>query len=61
MFRVVVTGVYLSSCNYYTEHILLKMVKLEFETHKNQYFSWLLRSEQVKTNIFENRMIKLTI
>ena len=35
---------------------MLKMVKLEFETHKNQYFSWLLRSEQVKTNIFGNRM-----
>ena len=38
-----------------------KMAKLEFENHKNQYFSWLLRSKQVKTNIFENRMIKLTI
>ena len=40
---------------------MLKMAKLEFENHKNQYFSWLLRSKQVKTNIFENRMIKLTI
>ena len=30
---------------------MLKMAKLEFENHKNQYFSWLLRSEQVKTNI----------
>ena len=35
--------------------------KLEFENHKNQYFSWLLRSEHVKTNIFGNRMTKLTI
>ena len=40
---------------------MLKMAKLEFENHKNQYFSWLLRSEQVKSNIFENRLIKLTI
>ena len=40
------------------EHIMLKMAKLEFENHKNQYFSWLLRSEQVKTNIFGNRMTK---
>ena len=40
---------------------MLKMAKLEFENHKNQYFSWLLRSEQVKANIFENRIIKLTI
>ena len=40
---------------------MLKMTKLEFEKHKNQYFSWLLRSEHVKTNIFENRMTKLTI
>ena len=59
MLLVVATGA--SSCSYYYEHILLKMAKLEFENHKNQYFSWLLRSEQVKTNIFENRMIKLTI
>ena len=50
-----------SSCSYYPEHILLKMAKLEFENHKNQYFSWLLRPEQVKTNIFGNRMTKLTI
>ena len=49
------------SCSNYLEQIMLKMAKLEFENHKNQYFSWLLRSEQVKTNIFENRMIKLTI
>ena len=35
---------------------MLKMVKLEFENHKDQYFSWLLRSEQVKTNIFENSL-----
>ena len=51
----------LSSCSYYTEHILLKMAKLEFESQKNQYFSWLLRSEQAKTNIFGNRVTKLTI
>ena len=51
----------LSSCSYYLEQIMLKMAKLEFENHKNQYFSWLLRSEQVKTNIFGNRMTKLTI
>ena len=25
----------MSSCSYYTEHILLKMAKLEFEIHKN--------------------------
>ena len=35
--------------------------KLEFENHKNQYFSWLLRSKHVKTNIFGNCMTKLTI
>ena len=35
--------------------------KLEFENRKNQNFSWLLRSEHVKTNIFGNRMTKLTI
>ena len=35
--------------------------KLEFENHKNQYFSWLLKSEHVKTNIFGNRRTKLTI
>ena len=35
--------------------------KLEFENHKNQYFSWLLRSEQVKANIFGHRMRKFTI
>ena len=35
--------------------------KLEFENHKNQYFSWLLRSEYIETNIFGNRMSKLTI
>ena len=35
--------------------------KLEFENPKKQYFSWLLRSEHVKTNIFGNRMTKLTI
>ena len=35
--------------------------KLEFENHKNQRFSWLLRSEHVETNIFGNRMSKLTI
>ena len=35
--------------------------KLEFENHKNQYFSWLLRSEHVETNIFGNRMSKSTI
>ena len=34
---------------------------LEFENHKNQYFLWLLRSEHVETNIFGNRMSKLTI
>ena len=33
--------------------------KLEFENHKNQYFSWLLRYEHVKTNIFGNRMTKI--
>ena len=36
------------------------MAKLEFENDKNQFFSWLLRSEHVKTNIFGNRMTKLT-
>ena len=51
----------LSSCSYYLEQIMLKMAKLEFENHKNQYFSWLLRFELVQTNIFENCMIKLTI
>ena len=51
----------LSSCSYDKEHILLKMAKLEFENHKKQYFSWFLRSEHVKTNIFGNRMTKLTI
>ena len=40
--------------------LLLKMAKLGFENHKNQYFSWLLRSEHVKTNIFGNRMTNLT-
>ena len=60
MLQVVSTGA-LSSCSYYPEHILLKMAKLEFENYKNQYFSWLLRSEHVKTNIFGNRMTKLTI
>ena len=40
---------------------MFKMAKFEFENHKNQYFSWLLRFEQVKTNIFGNRMTKLTI
>ena len=29
------------------------MAKLEFENHKNQYFSWLLRSEQVKPIFLE--------
>ena len=57
MLRVVATGVYYHPVAT-TRSIL---AKLEFENHKNQYFSWLLRSEQVKANIFENRMIKLTI
>ena len=35
--------------------------KLEFENPKKQYFSWLLRSEHIKTNIFGNLMTKLTI
>ena len=47
MLRVVATGAYYP--------------KLEFENHRNRYFSWLLRSEHVKTNIFGNRMTKLTI
>ena len=47
VFQVVATGAYYP--------------KVEFENHKNQYFSWLLRSEQVKTNIFGNRTTKLTI
>ena len=47
VFEVVATGAYYP--------------KLEFENHKNQYFSWLLRSEHLKTNIFGNRMTKLTI
>ena len=47
VFQVVATGAYYP--------------KLEFENHKNQYFSWLLRSEHVETNIFGNRMSKLTI
>ena len=51
----------LFSCSCYTKHILLKVTKLEFENNKNKYFSWLLRSEHVKTNIFGNRMTKLTI
>ena len=50
----------MSSCSYYTEHILLKIAKLEFENHKNEYFSWLLLSEHVKTNIFGNHMTTLT-
>ena len=29
------------------------MAKLEFEIHKNQHFSWLLRSEHVKTMFLE--------
>ena len=36
------------------------MAKLEFENHKKQYFSWLLRFDYVKTNVFGNRMTKLT-
>ena len=40
---------------------MLKMTKLEFENHKNQYFSWLLRSEHFKTNMFGNLMTKFTI
>ena len=47
VFEVVATGAYYP--------------KLEFENHKNQYFSWLFRSEHVRTNIFGNRMTKLTI
>ena len=47
VFQVVATGAY--------------YLKLEFENHKNQYFSWLLRSEHVKTNIFGKRMTTLTI
>ena len=47
VFQVIATGAYYP--------------KLEFENHKNQYFSWLLRSEHVETNIFGNRMTKLTI
>ena len=35
--------------------------KLAFENHKIQYVSWLLRSDHVKTNIFGNRMTKLTL
>ena len=38
-----------------------EVMKLEFENHKNQYFSWLLRSEHIETSIFGNRMTKLTI
>ena len=49
------------SCSNYLEQIMLKMAKLEFENHKNQYFSWLLRSEHVETNIFGNLTTKLTI
>ena len=47
VFQVVATGAYYP--------------KLEFENHKNQHFSWLLKSEHVKTNIFGNRVTKLTI
>ena len=47
VFQVIATGAYYP--------------KSEFEKHKNQYFSRLLRSEHVKTNIFGNRMTKLTI
>ena len=60
MLHVVTTGAYYPPV-VTTWKIMLKMAKLEFENHKNQYFSWLLKSEQVKTNIFENRMTKLTI
>ena len=58
MLQLVASGAYYTPV---ATTILLKMAKLKFENHKNQYFSWLLRSEQVKTNIFENCMIKLTI
>ena len=62
MLQVVATGAYYPPvATYNTGHIMLKMAELEFENHKNQYFSWMLRSEQVETNIFENRMTKLTI
>ena len=47
VFQAVATGAY--------------CLKLEFENHKKQYFSWLLRSEHVKTNNFGNLMTKLTI
>ena len=40
---------------------MVKMAKLEFENHKNKYFSCLLRLEHVKTNVFGNRMTKYTI
>ena len=58
MLQVVVTGAYYPPV---AEHVLLKMAKSEFENHKNKYFSWWLRSKHVKTNIFGNRMTKLTI
>ena len=62
MLQVVTTGAYYPpvattwsrNIGFCDSHNMLKMAKLEFENHKNQYFSWLLRSEQVKTNIFEN-------
>ena len=60
MLRVVATEAYYPPVAK-KEHILLKKAKLEFENHKNQYISWLLRSEHVKTNIFGNRMTKLII
>ena len=42
-----------------TQQITLKSAKLEFGNHKNQYFSWLLRSEHVKTNIFQKSHNKI--
>ena len=53
MLQVVATGAYYPP--------VATTLKLEFENHKNQYFSWLLGSEHLKTNIFGNRMTKLTI
>ena len=57
MLQVVATGAYYPPV---ATTLSILCSKLEFENHKNQYFSWLLRSERVKTNIFGNRMANST-
>ena len=43
----------LSSCSYYPEQIRLKMAKLEFENHKNQYFSGCLDPNKLRPIFLE--------